>query len=207
MMEEINGITCILGMNIDSNIYVKNNTIIDTGTGQNKEYLFSQLNKAGIKPEDIELIINTHCHFDHVGGNKLFPNAKVAIHKIDAKPLKEEGNPLTAGLHHGITVERHDVDIELEDGDKINDFKVIHTPGHTLGGICLLDEENLICGDTVFPHGSFGRTDIGGNLQDLKESINKLTKLDVEYLLPGHDFWVDNAKKHIELSNQRISQF
>lgn len=207
MIEEINGIYCILGMNIDSNIYIKDNTIIDTGTGQNKDYLFSQLEKINLKPEDIELIINTHCHFDHVGGNKLFPNAKVAIHEKDAKALKEEDNPLTAGIRHGIKVDRHDVDIELKEGDKISGFEIIHTPGHTSGGICLWDNENLICGDTIFPNGSFGRTDIGGNLSDLKQSIKKLTELDVQYLFPGHDFWVDNGKKHIELSNKNISQY
>ena len=204
MMEKINNITCIVGNDINCNTYVKDNIIIDTGTCQNKEYLFSQLKEAGINPEDIELIVNTHCHFDHVGGNEFFPNAKIAIHEIDAIPLKEEKNPLTAGARFNFGVNRHDVDIMLKDGDKIEDFTVIHTPGHTPGGICLWDGENLISGDTVFPHGSFGRTDIGGNLNELKDSISKLKDLNAEYLLPGHDIWVNNAKEHVNLSYKNI---
>lgn len=50
----------------------------------------------------------------------------------------------------------------MEEGDKIKDFEVIHTPGHSKGAICLWDGENLISGDTVFGHGGVGRTDIGG---------------------------------------------
>ena len=203
-MDEINGIRCIQGINLDSNIYIKDNIMIDTGTGMNKEYLFQELDKTGIKPEDIDIIVNTHCHFDHVGGNYLLPNAKVAIHKLDAKYLKDENNPLSS-LKHDIPIRRRDVDIELEEGSTLNDFKVIHTPGHTPGGISLWDGENLICGDTIFPNGSFGRTDIGGNVEDLKKSIEKLSKLDVKYLFPGHDFWVNNGKKHIKLSYGRVS--
>ena len=92
----------------------------------------------------------------------------------------------------------------LNEGDKVGDFEVIHTPGHSYGGICLWDGENLICGDTVFANGGYGRTDIGGNMDDLRNSLRKLNKLNVKYLFPGHGPWVDNGKKHIELSNHGI---
>ena len=97
------------------------------------------------------------------------------------------------------------VDIELKDGDEIGGFKVIHTPGHTSGGICLWDGVNLISGDTVFSHGGVGRFDIGGNFDDLRQSVFKLTELDVINLLPGHGPIVEgNGKEHIKLS---YSQF
>ena len=139
-----NDIIFILGFNYDSNCYLINgNTLVDTGAGDNKDYLFSKLRENGVEPENIELIINTHCHFDHIGGNYLFPNAKIAVHKADAISMKNEdslGTSMSAFSHEG----NSKVDIELEDGDEISNFTVIHTPGHTAGGICLWDGENLI---------------------------------------------------------------
>ena len=93
----------------------------------------------------------------------------------------------------------------MENGDKIRGFEVIHTPGHTSGGICLWDGVNLISGDTVFSHGGVGRTDIGGNWDELRDSVLKLTKLDVINLFPGHGPIVEgNGLQHIKVS---YSQF
>lgn len=181
-----NNIIFILGYNIDSNCYLINgNTLVDTGTGLNKDYLFSKLCENGVEPEDIELIVNTHCHFDHIGGNYLFPDAKIAVHKLDAISIRNED---TLGTSMSPFNEKGNsrVDIELEQGDKIGDFEVIHTPGHTSGGICLYDGENLISGDTIFAGGGVGRFDIGGNFDDLKNSVGKLLKLDVSNIFPGH---------------------
>ncbi|WP_413824717.1 MBL fold metallo-hydrolase, partial [Methanobrevibacter sp. UBA337] len=66
-MEKIGNIICIPGKDLDSNIYIVDDIIFDTGTGEHKDYLFSQLKEAGVNPDDIKLIVNTHCHFDHVG--------------------------------------------------------------------------------------------------------------------------------------------
>ena len=93
------------------------------------------------------------------------------------------------------------VDMELEEGDKIADFEVIHTPGHTSGGICLWDGENLISGDTIFAGGGVGRMDLGGNYDDMKKSVEKLMKLDVKGIFPGHGPVVENnGKDHIKMS-------
>ena len=93
------------------------------------------------------------------------------------------------------------MDIELEEGDKIADFEVIHTPGHTSGGICLWDGENLISGDTIFAGGGVGRMDIGGDYQDMKNSVKKLMELDVKNIYPGHGPIVEGiGKEHIRMS-------
>lgn len=197
----INNIIFIEGLGADSNCYLIEDTLVDTGTGQNQEYLFSKLRENGVEPEDIKLIVNTHCHYDHVGGNKFFPNAKVAIGKIDGDTIKADDNLNTASNLFGHSIERHDVDIELEEGDKIKNFEVIHTPGHSKGGICLWDGESLICGDTIFANGGVGRMDIGGNYDDMKNSVKKLNQLPVRNLLPGHGPVVlDNGKEHLEMS-------
>jgi glyoxylase-like metal-dependent hydrolase (beta-lactamase superfamily II) len=92
-------------------------------------------------------------------------------------------------------------DIVLSDGDIIGGLTVIHTPGHTLGCICLWSEPDkvLISGDTVFTDGAFGRYDFpGGSRQALEKSLDRLLPLDVEGLYPGHGEPVDyGGKRHI----------
>jgi len=205
-MKKFNDIIMIEGSGFDSNIYVFDDVIIDTGTGDNIEYVFNSLKKADLNPSDISMIVNTHCHFDHAGGNKYF-DSKLAIHKKDA-PALENGDPIaTATYMFGRRVEPRKVDFKLTEDDKIHDFEVIHTPGHTTGGICLYDGETLISGDTVFAGGGFGRYDIGGDLSMLKESLERLSKLDVEYLLPGHGPSVDNGSEHISFANRILKGF
>jgi glyoxylase-like metal-dependent hydrolase (beta-lactamase superfamily II) len=98
-------------------------------------------------------------------------------------------------------VDNSRVDIELEEGDKIADFEVIHTPGHTKGGICLWDGESLISGDTIFAGGGVGRMDIGGDYNDMKNSVRRLTELDIKNIYPGHGPIVENnGKEHIRMS-------
>ena len=194
-------IVFIMGFNYDSNCYLINdNVLVDTGAGQNKEYLFSKLRENGVEPENIEMIVNTHCHFDHIGGNHFVPNAKIAVHKLDAISIRNK-DTLGTSLSAFDEADNSRVDVELEDGDKIGDFEVIHTPGHTSGGICLWDGENLISGDTIFAGGGVGRMDIGGDYNDMKSSVEKLTKLDVVNIYPGHGPIVEkNGKDHIKLS-------
>ncbi len=197
----MSSIAFILGYNIDSNCYlIDDNILVDTGTGHYNDYLFSKIREYGVEPENIEMVVNTHCHFDHIGGNQFFPDAEIAVHKLDAFSIK---NKDTLGTSMSVFDSEGNcrVDIELENGDKIADFEVIHTPGHTSGGICLWDGENLISGDTIFAGGGVGRVDIGGNYLDMKNSLEKLHKLDVKNIYPGHGPIVEgNGKEHIKMS-------
>lgn len=208
-MEKINNVYCIAGMMADSNSYLIDNSdndsdfdyiLVDTGIGTNKDYLSSQLSEICLGLEDIDLVVNTHCHYDHVGGNHLFPNAKIAISEIDGDSLEDLENPIPICFVPTREIKRRDVDIRLKEGDRIAGFEVLATPGHTAGGISLFDGSILISGDTIFSHGGVGRMDIGGNMEDMKNSLDKLSKLDVEYLLSGHGPWVSNANEHIKLS-------
>ena len=197
----MSSIIFIIGFNYDSNCYLINiHILVDTGAGHNKDYLFSKLRENGVEPEDIDLIVNTHCHFDHIGGNHFFPNAKVAVHKYDAMSMKNKDTLGTSMSAFG-QEDNSRVDIKLDDGDEIEEFKVIHTPGHTKGGICLFDGENLISGDTIFAGGGVGRMDIGGDYQDMKNSVEKLLELDVKNIYPGHGPIVEiNGKEHLKMS-------
>jgi hydroxyacylglutathione hydrolase len=125
----------------------------------------------------IEWILNTHGHSDHTAGNlrlKEKTGARIMMHTADA------GN-------------RSDIDevIEGEPDLELGKLKlqIIHTPGHTPGGICLYANNNLFTGDTLFV-GDSGRTDLpGGDRPTLGASIRKLMKLDGQTVVwPGHDY-------------------
>ncbi|MDG6225735.1 MAG: hydroxyacylglutathione hydrolase family protein [Candidatus Thermoplasmatota archaeon] len=127
---------------------------------------------------DLELIICTHHHGDHTAGAVEFKRmlgGRIAAHALDA--------PLIPG-----------VDLKLEDGDVLKAgsiaIEVIHTPGHTPGGICLLVESRfLLTGDTLFI-GECGRCDLpGGSLEQMFHSLKRLGSLPDDLIVyPGHDY-------------------
>ena len=142
----------------------------------------------------VKLIINTHGHFDHVGANKKLKEvtgAPILIHPLDAPMLNQLASSAAAW---GMKAENSPpADRELQDGDQVNfgkiNLKVLHTPGHTPGGISLYTDHEVFVGDTLFA-GSIGRTDFpGGSFETLKESIQqKLFALgDDLKVYPGHN--------------------
>lgn len=203
-MNKINDILMIEGRGYDSNIYVFEDVVVDTGTGENIGYFFDSLKNGGIAMEDLSLIVNTHNHYDHVGGNR-YLDLDVAMHLEDAIPYEIGDDLATAAVMFGRSMGKMSVDLKLKEGDKIGGFKVIHTPGHTRGGICLYDGETLVSGDTVFAGGGFGRVDLGGNLGDMINSLERLSKLKVENLLPGHGPWTDHGSEHIGMAKDLLN--
>jgi hydroxyacylglutathione hydrolase len=201
LLRNIGDIKMIHLSGLDSNIYMVGDTVIDTGTGFNFVRLYDLFKQLKLSLNDVKLVINTHCHFDHTGGDGYFPKAKIAIHEIDAKPL-EAGDEkfINAAFFDGKAKPRK-VDTKLKDGDIIAGLKVIHTPGHTPGSICLYDPKKkiLFSGDTIFSDG-IGRTDRpGGNEEQLEESINTVMDIDFDMLLPGHgEPILKNAKKELD---------
>ncbi|MFH1309680.1 MAG: MBL fold metallo-hydrolase [Candidatus Omnitrophota bacterium] len=152
---------------------------------------YSEEVKIYVKESRIDLIgiINTHGHADHMAGNSAY-NLPIFIHEFDEDYLKNSKKNLSFFLG------RHIGEVKaaglLKDGDvvEVGNFKlkVIHTPGHTPGGISLLSGDILFSGDTLFCEG-VGRTDLsGGSQPDLMRSIyEKLFVLpDNTRVYPGH---------------------
>jgi hydroxyacylglutathione hydrolase len=126
----------------------------------------------------VKYIINTHGHMDHVSANKRIhevTGAPIFIHALDAPMLDQVANSAAAW---GLKADNSPApERKLQDGDEITFGKitlsVIHTPGHTLGGISLYAKDDVFVGDTLFA-GSIGRTDFpGGSFETIKESIQQ----------------------------------
>lgn len=182
-----------LGM-LQTNCYVlesKNGNGIVIDPGENAHAIMSF-----IKDNSINLcyILLTHGHFDHIAGVDLLKDntkAKTYIHGGDVDIFT---NPACSGtiLFDDFSNYSHtDPDNILIDGDIINlddiSLKVMHTKGHTKGSVLFIGKEIIFSGDTLF-EGTVGRTDLyGGSMEEMKESIEKIKKLDDSYtVLPGH---------------------
>jgi glyoxylase-like metal-dependent hydrolase (beta-lactamase superfamily II) len=163
--------------------------VIDPGGDAGR--IISEIAKLGLQ---IEKIVLTHGHGDHITAAnevKAATGAGIAIHAEDIAVMKDEGLCNMFGIEYNpVPVP----DILLKDNDVIDigelKFKVIHTPGHSRGGICLFGEGVLLSGDTLF-NGSIGRTDIARSGGDYKTIINSIkTKLltldDATIVYPGH---------------------
>ncbi|MEO0083993.1 MAG: MBL fold metallo-hydrolase [candidate division WOR-3 bacterium] len=154
------------------------------------------LNKARTLDGKITHIINTHGHIDHIGANKTIKeatDAKIYVHKDDAELLIHPAKNLS--LLVGEFVQSPPADVVVDDNDIIKvgqvELKVIHTPGHTKGGICLLADKFAFTGDTLF-FDSIGRTDFpDADEQTMFESLKKLVHLlsDDMVVYPGHGEW------------------
>ncbi|GAB4181952.1 MAG: MBL fold metallo-hydrolase [Calditrichia bacterium] len=150
---------------------------------------------ARIEQESLKVshLINTHGHLDHIFGNQEIKeryNTNICIHEAEAEALTDPKVNLSVFM--GLHVVSPPADILLKDNQTLQieelELKIIHAPGHSAGGIAILCENYLFCGDIIF-YGSIGRTDFpGGDYQGLISNIKSriLTLDDHIILFPGH---------------------
>lgn len=201
---------------MDANTYVlKGNPGIafDTGLINYVQARAAEMKKDGIDLKEIGTIVNTHLHIDHSSGNETFKKlsgAKIALHpnqKDNYQLIVIEGTKLL-----GMTPIEFKEDYLIEKNRlKTGDIEIecIPCPGHSPDSICyyIRKEKVLICGDVLFEMNT-GRVDLpGGNADQLKKSIDELSRLDIELLLPGHMGGVSgaaNVKRNFDYIKQNI---
>lgn len=197
-------------MNLDNDIYVyewtnplENNcnsffiggsvgALIDPGLMVFLPDLLKRMEEDGIDPEEIRYVINTHSHPDHFEASGAFNDNKaiqIGMHGDGIAFLNDIGGHMYGMF--GLDRPKVDIGMVLEEGPvTLGDetFEILHTPGHSPGSVSLYwpSRKALFSGDVIFDQ-NIGRTDFpGGSGTLLKKSILALSRLDVDYLLPGH---------------------
>ncbi len=168
----------------------KKGAVVDPGGDEN--VILAEVEKLGL---DIEYVIATHGHPDHVCGNRTIKeatNGKRVMHEADAdffEKTETQNYFSMLGLEPSPPTE-----IRVKEGDILEmgtvKLQIIHTPGHTPGGICLYSAPDLITGDTLFV-GGVGRTDFpGGSYSELINSLKTkvLALPDDTVVWPGHGY-------------------
>lgn len=181
-------------MDIYTNVYVvadeksKEGIVIDPGGAIDKVYNYIENMQLKLK-----YIILTHCHADHIAGLKTlhnyYPKAKIIIHEDDREGLTDTSINMCEFV--GVPDNYIEADIVVKEGDNLEfgdlTARILHTPGHTKGSMCILVNDALFTGDTLFKR-MYGRTDLKtGSESDIQSSIRRLLRLEENTIVyPGH---------------------
>lgn len=184
--------------------------LIDPGHARHFDHVEQELQALGLGLDDIDVVLCTHAHPDHIEGVGILKRAGVqfAMHQADWE-LTRAMLP-AIGMSTRVDINDYTPDFFLKSGDvRIGDIEleILHTPGHSPGSLCFYRPLNqvLISGDLVFK-GGIGRTDLpGGDSRQLKESIELAGSLPVAFLLPGHGDIV-SGEKEVKANFSRIEQ-
>lgn len=194
--------------------------LIDTGGGNGIPRVMDNIRKMDFDPGTLEVAFVTHCHYDHIGGNKAIKDAtgcEIAAHEAEKEEMENLGE-LTLyqmGLENGLSFEPSKVDVMLRGGEKMRlgdvEFEIVHTPGHTPGGITMVvREEGITCifpGDTASAQGKLGFINGPGfSLTDWKKSIKKMLDLNPVRMFPGHGVFVlSGAVEHLTVYDEKMN--
>ena len=185
--------------------------LIDPGHRALFNHVDRGLGNLGLKTDDIDLVVCTHAHPDHLEAVQLFKKKSVlfTLNENEWQWAATEGKQMSAAF--GIDIDALSPDFFIQEGElKLDglEFEIFLTPGHSPGSICLYwpMHKALFTGDLVFKDG-LGRTDLpGGDGVKIKESIRRMAQLDVELLLSGHGDVVAGAQE-VKSNFENIESF
>ena len=197
-VEEVQqGIFLLRGIGRGSHTYLiraaHRNVLIDSGLDQNFLSLQEQLLGLGMKVKDIDIVINTHEHLDHIGSNRYFQEfSLIAAHRFAATKITLQDHYVTLYRSRDLNEVPLHVHLWLENRALFDlgshTLEVLHTPGHTSGSICLYEftSKTLFSGDTVFAGGALSYIAESGSIGDYINSITRLEARKISRIYPGH---------------------
>lgn len=174
--------------------------LVDAGMPDSGPAVYEGLRALGVSPDEVALVLLTHEHADHAGGAPAFPNALLAAHPLAAAKLRHGDERAT---HARVPSEP---ELELYDRSLVHAgglaLRVLHTPGHTSGSICLYEELRglLFTGDTAFARGTLTDLFASGSRGDHVASLQRLLALPVRLLLPGHGHVSEDPRADLTLA-------
>ncbi|MBP1910927.1 MBL fold metallo-hydrolase [Thermococcus stetteri] len=187
------------------------NVLIDTGLMSDYPRLEEALLELGLRPGDIDIVLNTHEHCDHVGGNLYLQDvAVIGAYKYAAVKIRYGDDEVMRCRHHGELFPGSKVHLWLNNADVIDAgswvLKVVHTPGHTSGSMCLYEPRKrvLFSGDTLFANGTVSNIYDSGSLGEYFNSLRLLKTLKIDHLYPGHGWESKNVERDIKLTIKRV---
>lgn len=193
--------------------------LIDTGYGSDAQETEQLIRDEGVSPSQLHLIVNTHYHSDHAGGNFHFQEnygTRIAAHKWEAALVNSRDPEACTSEWLDQPVDPYQVNVELTDQDEISTgnrvLKVLHTPGHTLGLISLYEPEEkvLICGD-FFHSNDLGWFNIfrGGvaSIQRAMESLERVAQLPIKIGYSGHGPAIEDPQRAIDMARNRYEKW
>ena len=191
------GIFQIRGLNGSSHSYVIKgdymNVMIDSGSDQNFLVLQRGLRKIGLKVRDVNLVINSHEHCDHIGANRYFQETSmIAAYRLAASKMVSGDYYVTMYKGNDLNEIPLRVHLWLENMTRIDlgnySLRVFHTPGHTSGCISIIETTRglLFSADSVFAGGTLSYIAESGSIGDYLDSLTRLRCFDLHALYPGH---------------------
>ncbi|EGP06813.1 hypothetical protein CSIRO_3541 [Bradyrhizobiaceae bacterium SG-6C] len=188
----------------------KRTIMIDVGLSSNYPYLLDCLAHLGVNPADIDMVVLSHEHLDHIGAAYHFNGRTIiAAHRLAANKimLRDDFSMLRKMFNEpDVPI---DIDIWLEEGNLIDlgNFRltVMYTPGHTSACISLFDQDKglLFAADTLMPGGVMGGVFGSGSISDYIQSLERLRGLDSKILLSGHGRLSDTPHDDVRIALQR----
>jgi glyoxylase-like metal-dependent hydrolase (beta-lactamase superfamily II) len=184
--------------------------LIDTGTAENFPELKEGLGLLGLGVEDIDIVILSHEHFDHIGAATFFfEKSIIAAHTLAANKIELQDEFTTLHQYRNLPDKPLRIHLWLEDGITFDlgnyQLQTLYTPGHTSGCICLYEPGNelLFSGDTVFSGGTVSDIRASGNASDYYTSLRRLSSIKVEHIYPAHGWLSESPGEDIEKALQR----
>lgn len=193
--------------------------LIDTAYIADFDETENSIDRSGVNLADVSLIISTHTHCDHIGGNHAIQQKSgcdIALHKVGKYFIDTRDDWATWWRYYNQEAEFFDCTRALEDGDMISlgphEFEVIYTPGHAADGIVLYNRRDkiLISSDTLWQTDMAVMTlRVEGSraLFDMQASLQRIEKLEVQTVYPGHGPPFQDMHKAITRSKKRIETF